>query len=120
VDFLHSTSLVVSQARLPNYMYYSGMDFTYKLDRTTVTVGELGFRGRLLFSLGCYCSSSSSSRGRLWPAFFYRNLRLGSTRRLLCHLWYGLFYGGGWTEAPLSRSAHRVPVVLLPLIRGVG
>jgi hypothetical protein len=23
----------------PNYMYYSGIDFTYKLDRTTVTVG---------------------------------------------------------------------------------
>jgi hypothetical protein len=39
VDFLHSTNLVISQARLPNYMYYSEMDFTYKLDRTTVTVG---------------------------------------------------------------------------------
>jgi hypothetical protein len=36
---MHSANLVVSQARLPNYMYYSGMDFTYKLDRTTVTVG---------------------------------------------------------------------------------
>jgi hypothetical protein len=39
VDFLHSTNLVVNQARLPNYMYYSGMGFTYKLDRTTVMVG---------------------------------------------------------------------------------
>jgi hypothetical protein len=39
VDFLHSMNLVVSQARLPNYMYYSGMDLTYKLDRTTITVG---------------------------------------------------------------------------------
>jgi hypothetical protein len=39
VDFLHSTHWVVSQARLSNYMYYSGMDFTYKLDQTTVTVG---------------------------------------------------------------------------------
>jgi hypothetical protein len=39
VDFLQSANLVVSQARLPNYMYYSGMNFTYKLDRTTVTVG---------------------------------------------------------------------------------
>jgi hypothetical protein len=39
VDFLHSTHWVVSQARLLNSMYYSGMDFTYKLDRTTVTVG---------------------------------------------------------------------------------
>jgi hypothetical protein len=39
VDFLHSTHRVVSQARLLNSMYYSRMDFTYKLDRTTVTVG---------------------------------------------------------------------------------
>jgi hypothetical protein len=39
VDFLHSANLVVSQARLPNYMYNSGMDFAYKLDRTTVMVG---------------------------------------------------------------------------------
>jgi hypothetical protein len=39
VDFLHSANLVVSQARLPNYIYYSRMDFTYKLDWTTVTVG---------------------------------------------------------------------------------
>jgi hypothetical protein len=39
VDFLHSTQLVVNQVRLPNYMYYSGKIFTYKLDRTTVTVG---------------------------------------------------------------------------------
>jgi hypothetical protein len=38
VDFLHNTNLVISQARLPNYMYYSGIDFIYKLDRTTVTV----------------------------------------------------------------------------------
>jgi hypothetical protein len=39
VDFLHSTHWVVSQARLLNATYYSGMDFTYKLDRTTVMVG---------------------------------------------------------------------------------
>jgi hypothetical protein len=39
VDFLHSTQLVVNQVRLPTYMYYSGKMFTYKLDRTIVTVG---------------------------------------------------------------------------------
>jgi hypothetical protein len=39
VDFLHSTHRVVSQARLLNSMYYSGMDFTYNLDRITITVG---------------------------------------------------------------------------------
>jgi hypothetical protein len=39
VNFVHSTKLVVNQVRLPSYKYYSGMVFTYKLDRTTVTVG---------------------------------------------------------------------------------
>jgi hypothetical protein len=39
VDFLQSTSLLVNQVRLPSYTYYSGKIFTYKLDRTTVTVG---------------------------------------------------------------------------------
>jgi hypothetical protein len=39
VDFLHSTQSVVNQVQLPIYMYYSGKIFTYKLDRTTVTVG---------------------------------------------------------------------------------
>jgi hypothetical protein len=39
VDFLHSTQTVVNQIQLPIYMYYSGKIFTYKLDRTTVTVG---------------------------------------------------------------------------------
>jgi hypothetical protein len=39
VDFLHSTQSVVNQVRLSTYMYYSGKMFTYKLDRTTVTVG---------------------------------------------------------------------------------
>jgi hypothetical protein len=38
VDFLHSAKLVISQARLPTYMYYSKIYFTYKLDRTTVMV----------------------------------------------------------------------------------
>jgi hypothetical protein len=39
VDFLHSTQLVANQVRLPNYMYYSGKIFTYKLNRTTLMVG---------------------------------------------------------------------------------
>jgi hypothetical protein len=39
IDFVRSTHWVVSQTRLLNSMYYSGMDFTYRLDRTTVTVG---------------------------------------------------------------------------------
>jgi hypothetical protein len=39
VDFLHSTTLVISRVRLPTYMYYSKIDFTHKLDQTTVMVG---------------------------------------------------------------------------------
>jgi hypothetical protein len=39
VDFLQSTQLVVNQVQLPNHTYYSGKIFTYRLDRTTVTVG---------------------------------------------------------------------------------
>jgi hypothetical protein len=39
IDFLHNTQSVINQVRLPSYMYYSGKIFTYKLDRTTVTVG---------------------------------------------------------------------------------
>jgi hypothetical protein len=38
MDFLKSTQSTVNQVRLPTYMYYSGKIFTYKLDRTTVTV----------------------------------------------------------------------------------
>jgi hypothetical protein len=39
VDLLHNTQSVVNQVRLPIYMYYLGKIFTYKLDRTTVTIG---------------------------------------------------------------------------------
>jgi hypothetical protein len=70
--------------------------------------------------LGYYWLHGSSSRGGFWRPFLCRCPRLNSNSRLSCHLRHGLFNGGGWTEAPLSRSAHRVPVVLFPLIRGVG
>jgi hypothetical protein len=58
VDFLLSTHLVVSQVRLPNYMYCSGVDFTYKLDRTTVTVGAPSM---LAISTSPASASASSS-----------------------------------------------------------
>jgi hypothetical protein len=38
-------------------------------------IDEPGFCGCLIFSLGCYWFSGSSSRARLWPAFFCRHLR---------------------------------------------
>jgi hypothetical protein len=58
VDLLHSTQLAVSQVRLPNYMYYSGKIFTYKLDRTTVMVGA---PSRLVMSTSPAGASSSAS-----------------------------------------------------------
>jgi hypothetical protein len=69
--------------------------------------------------MGDYWLHGSSSRGGLWPPFFCRRPQLAGTSRLLCHFWHGLFYGRGWTEAPFSLSAHRVPVVLFPLIHKV-
>jgi hypothetical protein len=81
---------------------------------------EPSFCRCLLFSLGCYWSFDSSSRAGLWHVFLCRHLRLGSTSRLLCHLWHSLFYSGGWTAVPFSRLAHCVPVIFFPLIHEVG
>jgi hypothetical protein len=129
VDFLHSTNLVVSQSKATKLHVLIGDGFHLQAGpensygqsaKYTGDINESGFRRCLFFSLSCYWSSGSCSRGGLWPTFFCRRLQLGSTRSLLRHLRHGLFYGGGWTNAPLIRFAHRVPVVFSPLIRGVG
>jgi hypothetical protein len=60
VDFLQSTSLVVNQVRLTGYTYYSGRIFTYKLDRTTVTVGAPSM---LAMSTSPASEDASSSAG---------------------------------------------------------
>jgi hypothetical protein len=57
VDFLQSTQLVVNPVRLPNQMYYSGKISTYRLDRTTVTVGA----PRMLAMLTSPASAGASS-----------------------------------------------------------
>jgi hypothetical protein len=99
----------------------AGPDYSHgRSAKYTGNINKPSFCGRLLFSLDCYWFFGSSSRGGFWPAFFCRRLRLGSTRRLLCHPRHGLFYGGGWTTIPLSRSSHCIPVVFFPLICGVG
>jgi hypothetical protein len=59
VDFLHSTKLVVNQVRLPSYKYYSGMVFTYKLDRTTVTIGAPSMLAMLTSPASAGTSSSA-------------------------------------------------------------
>jgi hypothetical protein len=70
--------------------------------------------------MGHYWLHGSSSRGGLWPPFFYRRWRLAGTSHPLCRLRHDFFNGGGWTEAPLSNSSHHVPVLFVPLIYGVG
>jgi hypothetical protein len=59
VDFLQSTSLVVNQVRLPGYTCYSGKIFTYKLDRTTVTVGAPSMLAMLTIPTSAGASSSA-------------------------------------------------------------
>jgi hypothetical protein len=130
IDFLHSTKLVVNRVRLPSYKYYLGKVFTYKLDRTTFTVGapcmyagdvyKPGFGGRLFFSLSRYRFFSTSSHARFRSALHVRRLRLDNSSRPLCHLRHKFFYSGGWATASLSRLAHRLLVVSFPLFNGVG
>jgi hypothetical protein len=60
----------------------------------TGNINMPGFRGRLFFSFGGYWSFGSSSCEGFWPTFFCRRLWLSSTRRLLCHMRHGFFYGG--------------------------
>jgi hypothetical protein len=65
VDFLHSINLVINQARLPTYTYYLKMDFTYKLDRTTVMVGA---PSKLAISMSpASAGASSSARAATGP-----------------------------------------------------
>jgi hypothetical protein len=122
VDFLHNTSLVVNQARLPRYKYYSGMVFTYKMDRTTVTVGAPSMMAISTSPASAGASSSAwAATGSLAPAVALGSDLLssagtcGSGVLVAC-----CAICGGWIAAPFSRLAHRVPVVFLPLVHGVG
>jgi hypothetical protein len=58
VDFLHSTKLMVNQVRLSSYKYYSGKVFSYKLDRTIVTVRA---QSMLAMSMSQASAGASSS-----------------------------------------------------------
>jgi hypothetical protein len=84
-------------------MYYSGKIFTYKLDRTTVTVGVPSMLamstspvgGRLFLGLSCCRFFSSSSNGWLRPALDDQRLRLDNCSRPLCQLQHKFLYGEG-------------------------
>jgi hypothetical protein len=84
--------------------YYLGRFNTYKLDRTTVTVG-----GCLLLRLcGHYLFRSSSSGFRA----------LLRSRGLALHLRQEFFNSGGWATTP-SGLPHRIPLAFVALINGL-
>jgi hypothetical protein len=119
VDLLHSIHWVVSQARLLNSMCYSGMDFTYKLDRTTVTVGAPSM---LVISMSPASAGASSSAwaatGSPDPVVVLGSVLLSSAGTCGSAT-LKLFYSGGWTAASFSWLTHRVLVISFPLINGV-
>jgi hypothetical protein len=59
-DSLLYQILVLTQVLLPTYMYYSGKIFTYKLDRTTVTVGAPSMLAMSTSPASAGASSSAS------------------------------------------------------------
>jgi hypothetical protein len=105
------------KARLPNYMYYSGMDFTYKLDRTTVTVGAPSILAISTSSASTGASSSASAATgpsapvrRVLACFLlptlaarqYQASVVPSEARSL--LWWGLDCGSSQSLLPLYPS----------------
>jgi hypothetical protein len=125
VDFLQSTNSgkITNLYVLLDDGFYSQAGPDNSDGRSAKYAGDVnkpGFCGRLFFSLGYYWLSSSSSRGRLRPLPFCRCSRLASDGCRLCRLRHGFFNSGGWTEASLSCSSHRVLVLFAPLICRVG
>jgi hypothetical protein len=82
-------------------MYYSGKIFTYKLDRTTVTVGAQSMLAMSTSpasagaSLELLTNLQQQHHARFRPALDDRRLRLDNYSRPLCQLRHKFFYGGG-------------------------
>jgi hypothetical protein len=115
--------------------YYSGRYNTYKLDRTTVTVGaprmlahQSSLGGRLFLRLCGRCLLRSNSSGcsallRLCGNHFFRSSSCGlrallTSRGLALHLRQELFDSGGWATTP-SRFPHRAPLAFVALLNGL-
>jgi hypothetical protein len=129
VDFLHSTTPMVSHERLYIYIEYLEIGYTHKLDWTTVTVGAPCMLAISTIPASAGVSSSTwattgstapVSRGGFWPPLFCRHSRLISNSRLLCRLWHRCLSGGDWTLNPLSHPSHCVPGFVFRLVHGVG
>jgi hypothetical protein len=111
VDFLHSTQLVVNQVRLPNYNY-SGKIFTYKLDRTTVTVGAPSMLAMSTSpASACACSSALVAAGSSAAGVAAGSVLPSATGA--CGL-TSVTAGAG------LRLPHRLLVAFVPLVYGVG
>jgi hypothetical protein len=122
--------------------YSLGRFNTYKIDRTTVTVGaprmlamstspdvyQPSLGGRLLSRLYCRCLLYSNSGGcsallRFCGHHFFRSsscglLALLTSRGLALHLRQEFFDSGGWATTP-SGFPHRVPLAFVALISGL-
>jgi hypothetical protein len=116
VDFLHSTQSVVNQVRLPTYMYYSGKMFTYKLDRTTVTVGAPSMLAMSTSPASAGASSSASVvAGSSAAGAATGSVLLSATSA--CG-WTYVTAGSGLRL--LSAGSPTLPVAFVPLVYGVG
>jgi hypothetical protein len=103
--------LVVNPVRLPNLMYYSGRISTYRLDRTTVTVGA----PRMLAistnpaSAGAFswasvaAASSATAAAGVVPSLATGGWRDNAPR---VHLRWGL--GSGWLQLALPLCPNRL------------
>jgi hypothetical protein len=111
VDFLQSMQLVVNLVWLPRYMYYSGRIFTYKLDRTTVTVGA----PRMLAISTSPASADASSSASVAAGSSTAGAALSATGT--CGTTSVM--GGGRAAVSLSQLPHRIPVAFVPLVNGV-
>jgi hypothetical protein len=100
-------------------MYYSGRINTYKLDRTTVTVGvprilamstSPASAGASSCASVAAASSGAAAAGSVLPSV------AGSAR----HLRQKLLHDGGWATTTPSWFPHCVPITLDTLLNGVG
>jgi hypothetical protein len=96
-----------------------GKVFTYKLDRTMVTVGAPSMLAMSTSpasvgasSVACAATGSSAPVVVLASGLLSSASTYCSTTLIVCC--------GGWTAAPFSRLAHRVPVLSFPFVNRVG
>jgi hypothetical protein len=116
VDFLHSTQLVVNQVRLPNYIYYSGKIFTYKLDQTIVMVGAPSMLAMSTSPASAGASSSASVAAGSSAAA----AAVGSVLSSATGACGTASVTAGARLRLLNQLPHSLPVAFVPLVYRVG